>query len=56
MTRLRFCTLNGELDMQCKTPPGEQPEGLIPVEVPGRKSEGTPIVFDTGPHYRRTKC
>jgi len=46
MTRLRFCTLDGELDMQCKTPPGEQPEGLIPwFEVPGRKSEGTPIVF-----------
>lgn len=46
LTRLRYCDAEGRLDLRPKGRPGTQPPGLLPwFEVPGRASEGTPIVF-----------
>lgn len=45
-TRLRYCTLSGELDFHHKGPPGSQPAHLVPwFQVPGRKSRDLRIVF-----------
>lgn len=45
-TRLRYCTLSGELDFHYKGPPGSQPAHLVPwFQVPGRKSRDLRIVF-----------
>lgn len=45
-TRLRYCTIDGELDFHHKGAPGSQPSHLIPwFAVPGRKSLGMPIIF-----------
>lgn len=46
LTRMRFCTADGRLDMQHNGPPGSQPEGLMPwFEVPGRANADLTIVF-----------
>lgn len=45
-TRLRYCTLDGELDFHHKGPPGSQPAHLLPwFTVPGRKSTDMRIIF-----------
>ncbi len=46
LTRMRYCTMDGELDLHAKGPPGSQPEGLLPwFRVPDRKSRDTMILF-----------
>lgn len=46
MTRLRFCSAEGEIDFSHKGPPGSQPENLLPwYDVPGRASSGVTVVF-----------
>ncbi|HYW91738.1 MAG TPA: symmetrical bis(5'-nucleosyl)-tetraphosphatase [Gammaproteobacteria bacterium] len=46
LTRTRFCTVDGRLDLSYKGPPGSQPAGYLPwFEVPGRRSRGQRIVF-----------
>ena len=46
MTRMRYCDTDGRLDLRFKGAPGSQPEKLLPwFQVPGRASEGVPIVF-----------
>lgn len=45
-TRLRYCTLDGELDFHQKGPPGSQPSHLVPwFSVPWRKSRDMRIIF-----------
>ena len=45
-TRLRYCTLDGELDFHHKGPPGTQATHLMPwFMVPGRKSQDMRIIF-----------
>lgn len=45
-SRLRFCTLDGELDFGPKGPPGSQPPHLMPwYTVPWRKSRDLRIIF-----------
>ncbi|UCE90251.1 MAG: symmetrical bis(5'-nucleosyl)-tetraphosphatase [Pseudomonadota bacterium] len=45
-TRLRYCSVDGALDLKAKGPPGSQPAGIQPwFTVPGRKSEALRIVF-----------
>ncbi len=45
-TRMRFCRLDGSLDLQAKSPPGRQPEGLLPwFELPWRRNRDLDIVF-----------
>lgn len=45
MTRLRFVTRDGEMDLSYKGEREGAPEQLVPwFDVPGRKSAGTPIV------------
>jgi bis(5'-nucleosyl)-tetraphosphatase (symmetrical) len=45
-TRMRYCNRHGDLDFSDSRPPGRQAEGLTPwFAVPGRRSQGTPIVF-----------
>lgn len=45
-TRLRYCTLAGELDFGQKGAPGTQPPHLLPwFQVPGRKSLELRIIF-----------
>lgn len=45
-TRLRYCTLTGELDFHHKGQPGTQPQHLVPwFSVPGRKSRDMRIIF-----------
>jgi bis(5'-nucleosyl)-tetraphosphatase (symmetrical) len=46
LTRLRFCTRAGRLDLSCSGPPGSQPAKLMPwFDVPGRRSRKWHIVF-----------
>jgi bis(5'-nucleosyl)-tetraphosphatase (symmetrical) len=46
LTRLRFCTADGEIDFKTKEGAGAAPAGYRPwFEVPGRRSEGQPIAF-----------
>ncbi len=46
MTRLRFCTEDGEMEFQTKEGPGKPPEGYLPwFEVSGRRTADTTIVF-----------
>ena len=46
LTRLRFCTAEGEMDFKTKDGAGAAPEGFMPwFDVPGRRTEGTPIAF-----------
>jgi bis(5'-nucleosyl)-tetraphosphatase (symmetrical) len=45
LTRLRFCTANGRLDMASSGPPGTEPPGYMPwFEVPGRESSKLNLV------------
>lgn len=45
-TRLRYCTLDGELDFHHKGPLGSQPDHLIPwFSVPWRNSQDMRIIF-----------
>ena len=45
LTRLRFCTPEGRMDLKPKGAPGTQDKGLRPwFEIPGRKSAGTSII------------
>lgn len=45
-TRLRYCSVAGELDFHYKGSPGSQPAYLLPwFAVPGRKSRGMRIIF-----------
>ena len=46
LTRLRFCTADGKMEFDSKEAPGQPPAGYMPwFDVPGRKTEATPIVF-----------
>lgn len=46
LTRLRYCTADGRLDLRPKGAPGSQPPALMPwFTVPGRASRGTQLVF-----------
>jgi len=46
LTRIRFCTPEGRLDLKIKEGAGAAPPGFKPwFEIPGRRSEGTPIAF-----------
>lgn len=46
MTRLRFCTPDGEMDFKAKGDPRHPPAGYLPwFQIPNRRSAGSPIVF-----------
>ena len=46
LTRLRFCTADGDMEFQTKEGPGMPPEGYLPwFEVPGRRTADTTVVF-----------
>ncbi|MDR7336128.1 symmetrical bis(5'-nucleosyl)-tetraphosphatase [Roseateles asaccharophilus] len=46
LTRLRFCTADGEMDFKTKDGAGAAPAGFMPwFDVPGRHTEGTPVAF-----------
>jgi bis(5'-nucleosyl)-tetraphosphatase (symmetrical) len=46
MTRLRFCSTEGEIDFSHKGAPGSQPKNLLPwYDVPGRVSSDVTVVF-----------
>jgi bis(5'-nucleosyl)-tetraphosphatase (symmetrical) len=46
LTRLRFCTADGDMDFKTKDGAGAAPEGFMPwFDVPGRKTADTPIAF-----------
>ena len=45
-TRLRFCDLDGNMDLRPKGPPGSQPTDLMPwFQIPGRRSREIKIIF-----------
>ena len=45
-TRIRFCTINGTLDLDVKVPPGSQKKSLIPwYALPNRKTIDNKIIF-----------
>jgi bis(5'-nucleosyl)-tetraphosphatase (symmetrical) len=45
-TRLRYCSINGEMEFHHKGAPGTQPTGWLPwFDVPGRKSADTTIII-----------
>ena len=46
LTRLRFCTNEGEMEFQTKEGPGEPPSGYLPwFEIPGRLTSDVTVVF-----------
>jgi len=46
LTRLRFCTADGELDFKTKDGAGAAPAGHLPwFDVPGRRTADTPMAF-----------
>ncbi|MFT7774758.1 symmetrical bis(5'-nucleosyl)-tetraphosphatase [Roseateles sp.] len=46
LTRLRFCSADGEMDFKTKDGAGAAPAGFMPwFEVPGRRTDDTPIAF-----------
>lgn len=46
LTRLRFCSKDGVMEFDTKDSAAAAPEGFMPwFDVPGRRSEGTPIAF-----------
>lgn len=46
LTRLRFCSADGTLDLKTKDGSGSAPDGFMPwFDVPGRQSAGEPIAF-----------
>lgn len=45
-TRMRFCDVEGRLDLSIKGPPGSQPSPFVPwYEVPERRSQDLRVVF-----------
>jgi len=46
LTRIRYCSADGHLNLEANGPVGTQPKGLMPwFEVPGRASKGSNLVF-----------
>lgn len=46
LTRIRFCTLDGRLELETKEGAGSAPAGYLPwFDVPGRRTAGTRIAF-----------
>jgi bis(5'-nucleosyl)-tetraphosphatase (symmetrical) len=46
LTRLRFCTADGEMDFKTKDGASAAPPGYLPwFDVPGRRTAGVPIAF-----------
>ena len=46
LTRLRFCSAEGEMEFESKEGADSAPEGYMPwFELPGRRSQGTQIAF-----------
>ncbi|HEY9105954.1 MAG TPA: symmetrical bis(5'-nucleosyl)-tetraphosphatase, partial [Roseateles sp.] len=46
LTRLRFCTVDGEMDFKTKDGAGAAPAGFMPwFDVPGRRTAAVPIAF-----------
>lgn len=46
LTRMRYCDLDGNLDLRPKGPPGTQPPDLLPwFQVPSRRSRDRRIIF-----------
>ena len=46
LTRLRFCTADGQLLLKLKGPPEAAPAGALPwFRVPGRRSAGARVLF-----------
>ena len=46
LTRLRFCTADGEMDFKTKDGAGAAPDGFMPwFDVPGRRTADVPIAF-----------
>jgi bis(5'-nucleosyl)-tetraphosphatase (symmetrical) len=46
LTRMRYCTRRGKLDLSHSGPPGTQPKGLLPwFDVPKRRSTNVHVVF-----------
>jgi len=46
LTRLRFCSADGEMEFTTKEGPGAPPAGFMPwFDVPGRRTAQVPIVF-----------
>jgi bis(5'-nucleosyl)-tetraphosphatase (symmetrical) len=68
MTRLRFCTPEGVMDLRASGGLHKAPPGLLPwFDVPGRKTAGVPIAFGhwstlgylrgrTSSHWTRAAC
>ena len=45
LTRMRYCTEGGRIDLRSKGKPGTQPEGFLPwFEIPNRRSRGTRVI------------
>jgi bis(5'-nucleosyl)-tetraphosphatase (symmetrical) len=46
LTRLRFCTVNGEMEFEAKEGAGAAPAGYLPwFDVPGRQTENVTVAF-----------
>lgn len=46
LTRLRFCTADGEMEFATKEGPGQPPAGYLPwFDVPGRRTADVPLAF-----------
>jgi len=46
LTRLRFCTPDGTMELKASGRPDQAPHGTLPwFDVPGRRSAGTPVAF-----------
>jgi bis(5'-nucleosyl)-tetraphosphatase (symmetrical) len=46
MTRMRFCTADGQMEFQTKEGPGAPPDGYMPwFDVPHRRTAGCTVVF-----------
>ncbi|HWP18018.1 MAG TPA: symmetrical bis(5'-nucleosyl)-tetraphosphatase [Burkholderiaceae bacterium] len=46
LTRIRFCTADGDMEFAAKESAAKAPEGYMPwFDVPGRRTAGTPIAF-----------
>lgn len=46
LTRLRFCTPDGVMDLKASGRPDQAPPGTLPwFDVPGRRTAGTPMAF-----------
>jgi bis(5'-nucleosyl)-tetraphosphatase (symmetrical) len=46
LTRLRFCTPGGAMDLKASGRPDQAPPGMLPwFDVPGRRTAGVPIAF-----------